>query len=343
MSAPMSASTSASMSPAAIPKARFDWKPVALLLALMAAALPAVGSGSTWLTLTVAGLAMGMIVFIIASGLTLVFGLMDVLNFGHGVFIALGAYVATSVLATVISSSAAPASRASARTRRQACAGPASSSRHPTTASGIPTAGACIRAASSARSEKISRNPLEGESTPPAATYLRAMKPQGMLIDPGAPSTASSPPSPRVDALVLRAQRHQVEMGFTLDDRVPADHPVRAIEAVIGALDLTELDARIRANEEQGGRPAIAGIRCPCNSFPQPERPMTLDQYNEAIKGILAEQQKIAQSTAQLAMSGQANPTNPEFSRLMTSQWALVQQMAKLNTDLMLGVMTPKK
>jgi branched-chain amino acid transport system permease protein len=66
------------------------------LLAL--AALPLVGSGSTWLTLTVAGLAMGMIIFIIASGLTLVFGLMDVLNFGHGVFIALGAFVATSVL-----------------------------------------------------------------------------------------------------------------------------------------------------------------------------------------------------------------------------------------------------
>jgi branched-chain amino acid transport system permease protein len=40
----------------------------------------------------------GMIIFIIASGLTLVFGLMDVLNFGHGVFIALGAFVATSVL-----------------------------------------------------------------------------------------------------------------------------------------------------------------------------------------------------------------------------------------------------
>jgi branched-subunit amino acid ABC-type transport system permease component len=57
-----------------------------------------IGSPSTWLTLTVAGLAMGMIIFIIASGLTLVFGLMDVLNFGHGVFIALGAFVATSVL-----------------------------------------------------------------------------------------------------------------------------------------------------------------------------------------------------------------------------------------------------
>jgi len=39
-----------------------------------------------------------MIIFIIASGLTLVFGLLDVLNFGHGVFIALGAFVATSVL-----------------------------------------------------------------------------------------------------------------------------------------------------------------------------------------------------------------------------------------------------
>ena len=54
---------------------------------------------SSWLTLTVAGLAMGMIIFIIASGLTLVFGLMDVLNFGHGVFIALGAFMATSVMA----------------------------------------------------------------------------------------------------------------------------------------------------------------------------------------------------------------------------------------------------
>lgn len=80
-------------------KTDFDWKPLALVPVLALAALPAVGSGSTWLTLTVAGLAMGMIIFIIASGLTLVFGLMDVLNFGHGVFIALGAFVATTVLA----------------------------------------------------------------------------------------------------------------------------------------------------------------------------------------------------------------------------------------------------
>jgi len=84
--------------PAAIPKAQFDWIPLALVAVLAGLALPAIGSPSTWLTLTIAGLAMGLIVFIIASGLTLVFGLMDVLNFGHGVFIALGAFVATSVL-----------------------------------------------------------------------------------------------------------------------------------------------------------------------------------------------------------------------------------------------------
>ncbi|MET4576302.1 branched-chain amino acid ABC transporter permease [Ottowia thiooxydans] len=75
-----------------------DFKPLLLVPVLAVLALPLVGSPSTWLTLTVAGLAMGMIIFIIASGLTLVFGLMDVLNFGHGVFIALGAFVATSVL-----------------------------------------------------------------------------------------------------------------------------------------------------------------------------------------------------------------------------------------------------
>ncbi|WKB54798.1 branched-chain amino acid ABC transporter permease [Eleftheria terrae] len=85
----------------AVPRSRFDAAPLLLVAVLAALALPMVGSVPTWLTLTVAGLAMGMIVFIIASGLTLVFGLMDVLNFGHGVFIALGAFVATSVLGSM--------------------------------------------------------------------------------------------------------------------------------------------------------------------------------------------------------------------------------------------------
>ena len=83
---------------AAVPRTPIDWKPLLLAPLLALAAMPLVGSTSTWITLTAAGLAMGMIIFIIASGLTLIFGLMDVLNFGHGVFIALGAFVAVSVL-----------------------------------------------------------------------------------------------------------------------------------------------------------------------------------------------------------------------------------------------------
>ena len=38
----------------------FDWKPLALVPVLSLLALPLIGSGSTWLTLTVAGLAMGI-------------------------------------------------------------------------------------------------------------------------------------------------------------------------------------------------------------------------------------------------------------------------------------------
>ncbi|MGY4300868.1 ABC-type branched-subunit amino acid transport system ATPase component/branched-subunit amino acid ABC-type transport system permease component [Bradyrhizobium sp. i1.4.4] len=82
-----------------LPKPKRDLAPILLPVALALAMIPLVGSPSTWLTLTAASLAMGMMIFIMASGLTLVFGLMDVLNFGHGAFIAVGAYVATLVLA----------------------------------------------------------------------------------------------------------------------------------------------------------------------------------------------------------------------------------------------------
>ncbi|MCK6432295.1 MAG: branched-chain amino acid ABC transporter permease [Burkholderiaceae bacterium] len=99
---PAAATTAGATDTQAVPRSRFDWKPLALLVALAALALPLVGNPSTWLTLTAAGLAMGLIVFITASGLTLVFGLMDVLNFGHGVFIALGAFVATSVMGAAL-------------------------------------------------------------------------------------------------------------------------------------------------------------------------------------------------------------------------------------------------
>ena len=75
-----------------------DWIPLAVIPLLALAALPLVGSLPTWVTLTVAGLAMGMMIFMMAAGLTLVFGLMDVLNFAHGIFISVGAYGAATVL-----------------------------------------------------------------------------------------------------------------------------------------------------------------------------------------------------------------------------------------------------
>ena len=76
---------------------RRDIAPVLLVPLVALAAWPLVGNFSTWVTLTLAGLAMGMIIFIIASGLTLVFGLMNVLNFGHGAFISIGAYTAVAL------------------------------------------------------------------------------------------------------------------------------------------------------------------------------------------------------------------------------------------------------
>jgi branched-chain amino acid transport system permease protein len=93
--------TVVSAAPAALPEARLDIIPLLLAPAIALAVLVWIlitGSTSTWVTLTVAGLAMGMMIFMMASGLTLVFGLMDVLNFAHAAFISVGAYVAASVL-----------------------------------------------------------------------------------------------------------------------------------------------------------------------------------------------------------------------------------------------------
>ena len=60
--------------------------------------LPLIGiPPKTYLTLTIAGLAMGMLLFLVASGVSIIFGLMDVLNFAHGALFAWGAYVGFSV------------------------------------------------------------------------------------------------------------------------------------------------------------------------------------------------------------------------------------------------------
>ena len=72
-----------------------------LPVALSLIALVLIGAPSSWATLTVAGLAMGMMIFLMASGLSLIFGLMDVLNFGHSAFVSFGAFIAASVLAAL--------------------------------------------------------------------------------------------------------------------------------------------------------------------------------------------------------------------------------------------------
>ena len=69
--------------------ARLDPAPLFLVAGIALASLALIRNPSTWATLTIAGLAMGLLIFIMASGLTLVFGLMDVMNFAHGLFIAL--------------------------------------------------------------------------------------------------------------------------------------------------------------------------------------------------------------------------------------------------------------
>jgi branched-chain amino acid transport system permease protein len=47
---------------------------------------------STFVLLTITGLGLGAMYFLIASGLSLIYGLMGVLNFAHGAFITVGAY-----------------------------------------------------------------------------------------------------------------------------------------------------------------------------------------------------------------------------------------------------------
>jgi len=46
-----------------------------------------------YLVLTTAGLAFGMFLFMVASGMTIIFGLMDILNLAHGALFAIGAYL----------------------------------------------------------------------------------------------------------------------------------------------------------------------------------------------------------------------------------------------------------
>lgn len=52
---------------------------------------------TTVILLTATGLGLAALYFLVASGLSLIFGLMDVLNFAHGAFVAIGGYVGWTV------------------------------------------------------------------------------------------------------------------------------------------------------------------------------------------------------------------------------------------------------
>src|SRR5512136_1275522 len=47
----------------------------------------------TYITLTISGLAMGMLLFLVSSGFSLIFGFLSVLNLAHGALFAWGAYI----------------------------------------------------------------------------------------------------------------------------------------------------------------------------------------------------------------------------------------------------------
>jgi branched-chain amino acid transport system permease protein len=87
---------------AALPRPKIDLAPALLPFVIALIAAPLIGSASTFVTLTVASLAMGLMLFTMASGFTLVFGLMDVLNFGHGAFISIGGYMATLIFLPLV-------------------------------------------------------------------------------------------------------------------------------------------------------------------------------------------------------------------------------------------------
>jgi branched-chain amino acid transport system permease protein len=62
------------------------------------ALIDCVTSPACMVTQTTAGLISGAVLFLVAAGLTLIFGVLKVTNFAHGVFYMLGAYVAYTII-----------------------------------------------------------------------------------------------------------------------------------------------------------------------------------------------------------------------------------------------------
>ncbi len=68
------------------------WFPTVIVLAIFLSPLLLI-SPKTYITLTISGLAMGMLLFLVASGFSLIFGFLSVLNLAHGALFTWGAYI----------------------------------------------------------------------------------------------------------------------------------------------------------------------------------------------------------------------------------------------------------
>jgi branched-chain amino acid transport system permease protein len=71
------------------------WLPKLIVLAIFLSPLLLINA-KTYITLTISGLAMGMLLFLVSSGFSLIFGFMSVLNLAHGALFAWGAYIGFS-------------------------------------------------------------------------------------------------------------------------------------------------------------------------------------------------------------------------------------------------------
>src|SRR5215217_457975 len=65
----------------------------ALVVVLLVAWMAQQYEASVTVSILLSALTLGALYFLVTSGLSLIFGLMDVLNFAHGLFFMLGAYM----------------------------------------------------------------------------------------------------------------------------------------------------------------------------------------------------------------------------------------------------------
>lgn len=68
---------------------------------------------STLILVLITGVGLGALYFLVSSGLSLIYGLMHVLNFAHGIFLTLGAFIGWEVASRMGAQGGSPSSSAS--------------------------------------------------------------------------------------------------------------------------------------------------------------------------------------------------------------------------------------